>query len=212
MKQSDVPTLDLHKLEQSPRGPIWVFNNTSGDNRSDILFSSARLNGTKIDTVRVPTSFLPIDLTKQVPRKQVLEGAEFRRAISRNLLRLVSSVDVVGYMESLDKEDVDLELERIHNLEASGAIEGQTSSIGQETAEAIVKSGMGIGDVNSAVVSLMAGLTEKDSQTPLIGTLRTMAESLVDKDWKYIIMEGQKLRLKKLVMYANRELKQLTGS
>jgi len=208
MRPSEVTRLDFHELEKASIGPVWVFNNTKGTKRSDIMFSSARPNGTGTDTVKIPVTFLPIDLTTQVPREQLMTGAEFRRAVSGGLLKVVSDTDARGYMRSLDRESISEEKRRLRDLDATSAIQSQSTSMGHSAAEAVVRNSLDVDGVSPAVVSLMASVGEDSHQSQLNNTLRSMAESLTDTDWDHIMSEARRNKLKKTLQYAKKEKEQ----
>lgn len=81
----------LEELEQQDKGPVWVLNNTRDALEGQVVVSIAKRNGNGYDRIRVPRSFVPFDLTQQIPRLQLLESADFRHAINTRLLKLVTS-------------------------------------------------------------------------------------------------------------------------
>ena len=49
-----------------------------------------RRNGVGSDPLRIPKTFIPIDLTLQVPRTQIMESADFRRTVGGGLVKIVT--------------------------------------------------------------------------------------------------------------------------
>ncbi len=80
--------------EQGDRAPIWALNNSAKSDDvgvpGDLLISVPRPNSPTPDLVRVEQTFLAIELTGQVPRKNLLDSSEFRKAVTNRRLILVS--------------------------------------------------------------------------------------------------------------------------
>lgn len=111
----------LEELEKSEVGPVWVINNTGDvlDMAANLMFSVPKINGTGTDPVRVPRTFIPLDLTQQVPKKQLMQSSEFRNTVRKGHLRLVSPEYAAAVMKLPDAQ---AELQRLtENMRASSA-------------------------------------------------------------------------------------------
>lgn len=82
--------MTLSELEQHDKGVVYVLNATTGDLNGQILISVPKKNGNGSDMVRVPKTFIPIDLTAQVTRSQLMESSEFRKTVTNGLVKLVT--------------------------------------------------------------------------------------------------------------------------
>ena len=86
-------SLTVTDLEQSgPIGAIWV-RNTCSQNYSftgDILLSIPGNAGQQAQALKVPSTWLPINLTEQFPKHRILESTDFRNAVRHSLLTVIS--------------------------------------------------------------------------------------------------------------------------
>jgi hypothetical protein len=101
----------LDELEQEDKGRVFVINNSEGAQRGMILIPVQKQNG-KSELVRVPKTYIPVDLTQQITKKALLESSEFRRTVMRGLIQLVSS-EYATYV--LSTEEGKAEKQRIDN-------------------------------------------------------------------------------------------------
>lgn len=120
----------LAELEQKSIGPVWVMNTSekSGD-AAQILISVPKVNGTGVDVVRIPRTFIPIDLTMQVPRAQLLNAAEFRKTLQKGLINLASEPYAKALLSTSDGK---AEQRRIENalMQAQVAADNATVASG----------------------------------------------------------------------------------
>lgn len=120
----------LEDLEKTNIGPVWALNNTStaGDS-GNLLMSIPKVNGNGYDLVRVYKSFIPFDLTLQVPRAQLIASAEFRNAVSKKHIRLLSP----EYAKAiLSTEDGAEEAARIENLVAKVTAASNAAGVSED--------------------------------------------------------------------------------
>ncbi len=82
--------LTIQDLEGNEKGPVWVLNNfNEGGEKAKIVIGIPRSNGNGVDIVRVAKTFIPINVSNQVSRAQLLQSSEFRKAIDNKSLLLV---------------------------------------------------------------------------------------------------------------------------
>ena len=113
--------LEIGELEKSPdAGPVWVLNSSRGDRRGDVVLTVARSVGIGSDTVVVPSTWIPLDLTMAVARSQLLKDNQFRQALMHDLLTLVSPEDAQKVFAE-DEAAVD-ERKRLSNYMLVGAV------------------------------------------------------------------------------------------
>lgn len=82
--------------EQKPTEPIWGLNNANKSEiaeKGDLLIGIPKLNGSKVDYLKVDSTWLPIEFTRQIPRAQLLASSEFRQAHQRELFIIISNED-----------------------------------------------------------------------------------------------------------------------
>ncbi len=111
--------LTLHEIElQDPRAPIWALNNANKSEvglQGDIIIGIPKLNGSKVDHLRIEHTWLPVELTGQIPRSQLLESSEFRQAITDRLI-IVIDEDTAKRLQS--KEGASVERKKLATLRA----------------------------------------------------------------------------------------------
>lgn len=80
----------LEELEKSERGPVYVINNLKGAYKGMVIIPVARRRGNGQDVLRIPPTFIPVDLTLQISKAQILESTEFRRTVGKKLVVLLN--------------------------------------------------------------------------------------------------------------------------
>ena len=97
--------LTVSELEQGdPRAPIWAVNSAAESDAGqsgEIHIGIPKMNGTKIDPLFLPQTWLPQELTSQIPRAQLLAASEFRNAVNTGLIQLITS----EYADQLRQDD-----------------------------------------------------------------------------------------------------------
>ena len=78
--------------------PIYAINSSAESaigQSGEILLSIPKINGSKADSLRIPQTWLPVELTLQISRQQLLAASEFRQALQAKLIILISKEDAV---------------------------------------------------------------------------------------------------------------------
>lgn len=84
-------SMTIAELEETgEKGSVWVLNTMTGDMQGQLLINVPKKHGNGQDLVRVPKTFIPMDLTDQVSKGQLLESSEFRKTITGGLLKLIT--------------------------------------------------------------------------------------------------------------------------
>lgn len=104
--------MTIEQVEEVEKGPVYVVNATSGELGGNLLFSVPKLNGNGHDLIRVPKTFIPIDLSMQVSRQQLIASSEFRSTVNKGLIKIASREYA---MMLLNSEDGKAEQIRIQN-------------------------------------------------------------------------------------------------
>src|SRR3989337_2296816 len=79
----------ISELEKSTIGMVYVINRTSGRERSDIVFSVPGLNGGQGESILVPSTWVPVDLTVSATRQQLINSVAFRRMVHAGHLEII---------------------------------------------------------------------------------------------------------------------------
>lgn len=168
--------LRISDLEEKRVGSVWVCNRTKGQNRSIINLSVPRAHGRGSDNVNIPITFLPIDLTGQVPKGDLLQSSQFRRAVSSGALLLVSDEDAQKMLEQPGAQE---ELERL--AREAGLMEAESARMtsGAEPEEAEQP------EFSARIVQFLANLEDATNPVTVLNTLRSMDE-LREDEWRAI--------------------------
>ncbi len=122
---------------QDPREPIWALNGSFQSEigqAGDVHVGIPKINGSKIDPLYLPQTFLPTCLTEQIPRPQLLAASEFRNAVASKMVLLITA----EYAEALlQEEGVEEERERLAQLKRVVREATAARSIAQSGAEIV---------------------------------------------------------------------------
>lgn len=139
--------LTVSELEQGDaRDPIWALN---GSAQSEIQQSGEvhvgipKMNGTKIDPLLLLKTWLPQELTVQIPRAQLLAASEFRNAVNTGLIQPITPeyAEILRNREGAEEERAEMAARKQQTRNAmaartitqSGAEILNTSDINDET-------------------------------------------------------------------------------
>ena len=104
---------NIHDLENQSKGSVWVLNKTRKEERSELFFTVAKQNGTGLDQVVIPDTWIPIDLTQSVPIKQLIANSDFRRGLRDRFFVVITDEYA---RELLDQEGASDEQQRLIDL------------------------------------------------------------------------------------------------
>ena len=85
----------ISELEQGDQTkPIWALNGSAKSEvgqPGEVHVGIPKVNGSgKIDDLYLPQTWIPVNLTDQIPRVQLLAASEFRNAVNNNLIILIT--------------------------------------------------------------------------------------------------------------------------
>ena len=87
--------LTFDQLEKSKDHAVWVLNTadrSDADHAGEVVIGVSKINGSSTpDLVIVPQTWIPCCVTDYVPKKQLLASSEFRKAVAKNLIKLITS-------------------------------------------------------------------------------------------------------------------------
>lgn len=208
-------TLKLRDVEADEKtNTVFVLNNTKAERRGQVIFGVPKATGVGLDTVVIPATFIPVELTEQVSKRQLMTSAEFRNAVSRGMLILVKSEWAIAYLES---EEAQHEMERLQNqqefhrtvmtatrtddIKISNAAE--LEQMASASTEGTVDANGVINNINPAVIHVVELLKESKDQRGTIASLRAMGE-LERFDYRYV-MENCPNEYQDVINWARKE-------
>jgi hypothetical protein len=134
----------------APTG-VWAINSASNSElgmKGDLYLQVPKLNGSKMDPLKIEQTWLAQDLTRKIPRAQLLESSEFRNLVESNLITLVTE----EYAKRVNtREGAELERRRL-----------QTSRMQPKELEAARKVSM------KAEITRADGVTDDDDDGPRV--------------------------------------------
>lgn len=117
--------------------PIWAINNSANSDvgqPGDVHCGIPKINGTKLDALYVPQSWLPVCLTDQIPRAQLLASSEFRNLVNSELVTLITK----DYAAQISAQDGAVEeKERLNEMKRAVRAATQARTISGSGAEII---------------------------------------------------------------------------
>lgn len=147
--------LSLHELqEQSESSPVWVLNTSAASiqQAADVMLSIPNPNGNGTNLVVIPKTWLPVDVTKDIPRRFLVDSFEFRQALQKGHITLVTE----KYAGKLLKDpDAKSETDRLINEKRQVQIATSRSlTEEQKAASSSVEAAVTMGDEFVSVAEL----------------------------------------------------------
>lgn len=191
-------------VAQNRHDEIWVTNITKGDRRGNVFFTVANAQGTREDQVNVPATFIPINLTNQVTRDQLLGSSSFRKAVNHGLIRLITPEDAEKFMQ---EEDSKREWEAVR-AQMIDSISGEAQyGMGKDAATtAAVQTDTVTASGISVPVSQFIDLLDTKKDSDALGELRNMGELQV-AEYKAVLQRARSLNYEAVGKYVHNQLK-----
>lgn len=191
----------INDLEKSNTGPVWVLNTSKGSNRSIIVLSVPKAQG-GTDNVRVPVTFLPINLTDQVPKRQLLQSSDFRRAVSSRWLSLVSEEEAQKVMGRPGAQE---EIDRLMMEERTINNDSARMVAGVENPEAVASTG-----ISPRVQQFISTLEESSEPKAALNTLRSMGE-LTEQEFRAVSRVAADRKYQDIVAHCEEQIESMSA-
>lgn len=157
-----IPSLTLSELEKNDQASVWVFN-MSGIERTKMKRGIINLSvndgiGNTM-AVRVTITWICVDLTTQVTKSALVLNPEFRRLVSRGVLKIISEEEALKIVNT--PEGI-AETQKVHTSEQyTGSFEDQpvlNDVVDSSAVNAIAMSVVSRDDLDDeACISLLSG-------------------------------------------------------
>ena len=172
---------DLERNKDS--SSVWVTNNSNPKGNINLTMNDGM--GANM-VVRIPVTFIPVDLATQASKAALVASPTFRRLVSMGMLVIISDDDANRVMSTPQAQK---EAARIYNL-----VQELTTDASSMPEEAVKLQREGDGSVSGFAMNLViaAGLDEDQVMTTLLGNESAMSES----DFAYIAERSEFLRVK----------------
>lgn len=176
--------LNIAEAERAQSSSVWVLNTSNP--KGIIGFEVADGMGTKV-VIKIPVTWIPIDLTTQSTKATILSSPHFRKVLSHKMVQLVSQ----EYADSvMDQDAAQKELMRVSNL-SSTDLQIDASTLPSEV-KSIQSEAMG--EVSGFAMNLAMNADIDDEQA--LNALRGQESSLTKADFQYIAQNSASARVK----------------
>lgn len=116
--------LSIEELISEEKGPIFVINTSHEVSRGGDVFVSVMVGGNN-RPFRVPRTWIPVEVTRSLPRKAILESVYFMEALSKGLLRAISIKEAKALMAKRGyQEEIDRMKEREESIKSESSAKG----------------------------------------------------------------------------------------
>jgi len=181
--------LTVSQVEQSQISSIWVLNTSSdkGTGKGIINLTIVEANG-RATVVRIPVTFVPIDLTSQATKSAITMSPDFRRLVAARLITIISEEDA-AVMLNTDKAKA--EQQRLLSVDSMIEI-----SEFQQAPE--VKSLIAEANGNIGGLALNIAHTADGDEEAVAANLRNNADTMSQEELKYIVDNSAMHKVKML--------------
>jgi hypothetical protein len=194
--------MTLNKLLQEDENTqVYVLNNSDLNglrNKGEIYIPIRTHAAGDATIIKIPNTWIPIDLTTFVPRKALIDSAEFRRAVQNGIIRLINiatAEEVLHEPEAREEQQVLLMQSNFIDDEALQALAdkgGPDSEIVRkilaERQKNLAKGSGFEAGVTPAVVDIMN--RENMGAREIAVALRGLGNRITEKDLHYIISKA----------------------
>lgn len=172
---------------------LYVVNTSDNNQRindkpikAEVSFPVKSANG-QTTNVRIPSTWIPVDLSLQVTKEDLVKSPDLRRLITRGNLELMREEEA---LEILNKKEAKMEMERLRKMDsinitvqnfAGQLTDSERSSTGLKPAEGNVDAV----EVDSLVIELFTREDINDQER--YAQLINVKSRLNEKDWAYVI-------------------------
>lgn len=94
---ASINQLKLRDVEESKDTRLFVINNTQP--RGEMLLTVTGNKGRSV-IITIPSTWIPVDLSLQSRKSDILDSADFRRAVNRKFLILLDSVQAEDFVDN----------------------------------------------------------------------------------------------------------------
>jgi len=165
--------LTIHELEAANSSFVWVLNNTNPKGNINLTVADGR--GRPVN-VRVPISWIPIDLTTQSTKNALLEDPNFRTLVAKRLILLIDSAEAIEFLKHGDAAEEHARIYQVGDIAPVGAAD-ENQELEAVKAEAA-------GDINPFVLNLMVEKTLPEEN--VLRELRNREDEFTKADYQYI--------------------------
>lgn len=183
-KPAALKIVPLHEAEAHKSSFVYVVNKTNPKGNISIVVPDGMGNQV---SVRIPITWIPIDLTTQATKKSLLATPAFRSLVARKYIDLINPDSALEYLEDPEAAKEMARIFKQANVESIGAPTENNNALSAELE-------LEEGNINPIAmnIALAKDLEEDDA----LRLLRTNESSLVKADFQYIAENSTKQKVK----------------
>ena len=185
MSKNQLRHLTIAELEKENSTSLWVINNSGGGGRQKgVINITIRENNGHVNTIRIPVTHIPIDLTMQATRASILNTPDFRRILNGKMIIGVAAQDAQEYMKDPQAQK---EYARLFSLGYDAENPG----------EKVYEAQAAVSDLPSSIGGFALSLAHAtEGEEDLLATLQANAGTLTQEELQYVVNISTLQRLK----------------
>lgn len=194
--------LTASEVKEMTGTSLYVLNRSdrSGNSRSELLMTIASKGVNK--NVRVPNTWIPIDLTSQIPDiNAIRENEDFLYHFRK---KMIVVIDTETAETALKRRDAQEEYNRVYDIQSMEIEDNDEIDLHEHQASGGKKSNPKLATANPKVLNIVnkESLTENNK----ILALKNIKNELKKDDYRYIINQPKTENNEKLKMWASQQL------
>lgn len=174
----------IEKLRRDATGEVWVLNNTARlpNMQAGLAVISVTMNNGDPRIVRIPNTYIPVDVSQQLPKSMLIDSPDFLNAVMRRALLLIDPASAAEYFAQ-DIDGSQAELDRIT----------QDLMGGGRFSEAEIPAGFALQEIEGEIdpdlnIAVAEAIARDDiSESELLSVVRNNMTQLGRKDFEYIV-------------------------
>lgn len=210
--KTTVRTMSLADIQRDDNPNVYVLNKSKGPEKGQIIVSVSKENGSGEDLLIIPRTYIPVEITAQISKEQLIRSTEFRKALNTRQLVIINPDDAQAI---LNTKEAQIEAERIYQSSQAnrntvidlGAVEttevdGVFGGMTQNTAQ-----GEDITFNQARILQIFNVLHEDNNQESAIASILNM-DNVTRDDLKFIYKRCDR-KFKKVRAWAKERREQL---
>ena len=171
--------MTIAQAEKEASSSLWALNNSGGGGKQKgIINIVVRESSGQVNTIRIPVTNIPVDLTTQATKLAILSNPQFRRLIQGNMVQLVSMEDADRLLSTPAAQE---EQKRLFSLGYDDLPDIQPDAP-TDVQDALNAAGGNIGGY-----ALNLAHNNDGNEDELVANLRINADTLSVDELKYIV-------------------------
>jgi hypothetical protein len=171
--------LTIAQAEKDKESSLWVLNNSGGNGKQKGVINITIPEGNgQVNTIKMPVTSIPIDLTTQATKSSILSNPQFRRIVQGGMLKLVSGDHAAELLSSPEAQEEQRRLFSLGYDELPAVQHDAPEAVKDMLAE-------NAGDIGGFAMNLAHN--NDGNEDDLLVSLRNQLDTLNPGELKYIV-------------------------